>query len=128
MTLVSVVDVPALILLGAASAYAYKHWLHDRNRDWMVFLTLSATMVFWLEVAASNFLHTKPWLAAPSASVPLAVAGFYVLSYPLWFKWSAGLVFLLIGRSPREGGLLWVFTVRDRTEEFEPAWTDAEEE
>lgn len=128
MTLVSPLDVPVLILLGAASAYTYKRRLHDRNRDWMVFLTATATAAFWLDAASSNLLHMKPWLVAPSADVPLAIGVFYVLSYPLWFKWSAGAIFLLLGRTPREGGLLWVFTVRDRTQEFEPAWTDSEEE
>lgn len=128
MTLVSPLDVPALILLGAASAYAFKHWLHDRNKDWMVFLTAAATAAFWLNAVATDLLQMKPWLAAPSADVPLAIGVFYVLSYPLWFKWSAGVTFLMLGRTPREGGLLWVFTVRDRTQEFEPAWTDSEEE
>lgn len=124
---VSVVDVPLLALIGVFSAYVYKHWLHDRNKDWFVFLTVSVVGLFWVDVVAANILQAKPWLVAPAATVPAAVGVFYVLSYPLWFKWSARMLFLLIGSNPREGGLLWVFTVEDRTENFEPAWRDEED-
>lgn len=124
ITVVSAFDPAALVVLGGVSAYAYKHWLHDRNRDWMVFLTAILVGAFWIQAVAANLLGVTPWFMAPTARVSFPIGVFYVLSYPLWFRWSARAVFLLIGRTPREGGLLWVFTVRDRTEEFEPAWKE----
>jgi len=46
----------------------------------------------------------------------------YVLSYPLWFRAAGEISFLLFGRRPDQGGLLWVFRLADRTDSIEPSW------
>ncbi|MDZ7730758.1 MAG: hypothetical protein U5K37_07315 [Natrialbaceae archaeon] len=93
-----------------------------RNPDWYVFLGSAVVVLFWLQAIATVMLSIQPWAGAPAADVPIAVGVFAVLAYPFWVRLGAGAVFLAIGRSPSEGGLLWAFRLRDRTEPFEAPW------
>ncbi|MDY6780105.1 MAG: hypothetical protein SV760_06105 [Halobacteria archaeon] len=116
--IVSAFGVPAMILLGGASAFAYKKVLRRRNEDWFVFLYEIFVVAFWIHAV----LAATGALTFATVEASAAVGVFYVLSYPLWFKWGGEFVFILVGRAPDQGGALWVLRIKDTTEKFQRAW------
>jgi hypothetical protein len=56
------------------------------------------------------------------------IALFVVLAYPLWFVWGAERARVLFGRSPDQGGMLWPFSLKEKTRPFRPAWHGGAEE
>lgn len=54
--------------------------------------------------------------------LPLELGVLFVLSYPFWFRAGGELAFVLFGRKPDQGGILWVFQLGDDTEGFERHW------
>jgi len=121
--IVSPLDAPALIVLGALAAAAYRRWLSPRNEDWFAFLGIAAVGVFWLALLGATLAGVPPWGFAPAVETDsLVLAVFYPLAYPLWFRLGGRAVFLLFGRRPEEGGVLWVYRIEDDTGEFDPAW------
>lgn len=116
-------DAPIAIALGAAIAVVYKYRL-SHNPDLFVLAHL-LVVILWANLLIGWILTGTPLVAAwtvQTESTLLAVM--YPLSYPLWFHYSAKLCFMLIGRRPDQGGLVWLYTVRDRTQPFEPPWDD----
>lgn len=121
--LVSPLDAPALFVLGVIAGVAYSRWLRRRNEDWFVVLGVVATSIAWLDLAVATVAGATPWLVAPTVqtgSVVLVVV--YALAYPIWFWLGGRAVFLLVGRRPEEGGVLWLYRIEDETESFEPSW------
>lgn len=120
---VSPLDAPSLVLLGVVAAAAYRQRLRPRNEDWFVLLGIAAVGAFWLNLLGTTLAGIQPWGIAPAVETDsLALAVFYPLAYPLWFRLGGRAVFLLFGRRPEEGGVLWVYRIEDDTEEFDPAW------
>lgn len=125
---VSILDVPLMIVGGALGAYFYQGWLRGRNKDWYFFIGSILVGIFWFNVLMSYLGFMDPWYFAPlTVDINRWIWLFYVLSYPLWFMWGGNRMFLLVGRSPSQGGLIWLFTTEDRTEPFEPAWEQGSE-
>lgn len=124
MIVVGLLDVPALVGLGFVSAILFKRRLRERSVNWYLFLTLLCLSVFWLNLASANLSSFSYWVVDVSAvSVPSVVGILYGLSYPLWFRTGGELGFLLVGRQADQGGLLWVFRLKDGTDPIEPSWT-----
>lgn len=122
---VSVLDPILVAALGGLVAFAYGRWLEPRNPDWYVVLNVVVVLAFWLHGAMVALGGVAPWGgAAPAADVPWLLAAVHVLSAMLWFKWGAERIFVLFGRSPRQGGVTWVLRLKDTTEPFEPDWED----
>lgn len=124
--LVSPLDVPAAIVLGFVSAYAHKKWLKKRNPDSYIFLNVVSVVLLWVNAVAVT-TGTSPWIFGAGEAVDVGttfIAVAFVLSYPLWFKWGAEKAFILFGRGPEQGGMLWVVSIKDSTENFEPNWED----
>jgi hypothetical protein len=120
---VSVVDVPVLVTLGVLSAVLFRNWLCRRSENWYLFLTLLSVGLVWTVVALANLTPTAYWaLGAPVTRLPDGIGWVYVLSYPLWYRAAAEATFVLVGRRPVEGGLLWIFRLADRTEPLRPSW------
>ena len=118
---VSVLAVPALLVLGFLTAWSHKNWLVRRNKDSYVVLNVVFVVLLWLHAVyvASGGAMT------PTTEVGSSLVGaLYVLSYPLWFKFGAERAFVLFGRTPSQGGITWVLRIRDETESFEPNWDD----
>lgn len=125
VTWVGLVDVPAMALAGAGSAVCVQRSLHARSADWYPVLTALAAGFGWLSLAAAN-VPAVPYggIGIPAVAVPPAIAVPYGFAYPLWFRAAGEAVFLLIGRRPDQGGLVWVFRLDDRTASITPAWRD----
>lgn len=123
--LVSPLDVPAVLVLGFLSAFTHKKWLKKRNPDSYIFLNVVFVILLWINAVA--VASGGPiWLLGfvGPVRVPASIGIIFVLSYPLWFKWGAERSFILFGRGPEQGGILWVVSIRDSTENFEPNWED----
>ena len=120
---VSPLDFLAVLILGFLSAFAHKKWLKKKNPDSYIFLNIVFVVLLWINAVAVA-LGAPVWIAGVfgPVQVPLSVGLPFILSYPLWFKWGAEKSFVLFGRGPEQGGILWVVTIRDSTENFEPNW------
>lgn len=120
---VSPFSLPILLLTGIGCAILYQQWLVTRNEDWFIALGTLAIGVAWLHlliavVTGQPPLHLVP-IHHPETSVQSV---FYALSYPFWFRIGAQIVFLLVGRRPEEGGILWLYRIEDTTEDFDASW------
>ncbi len=119
--LVSVLAVPALLVLGFLTAWVHKNWLVRRNPDSYVILNAVFVVLFWLHAVYAAIGGSM----TPTVEVGSSLVGvLYVLSYPLWFKFAAERAFVLFGRDPSQGGVTWVLRIKDDTESFEPNWED----
>lgn len=127
--MISVLDAPLILLLGFVSAFVYQARLWERNKDWFVFLGAIFVGAFWVNSLLSYMGIIEPWIVSPfTVSVSPWIALFYVLSYPLWFRWGGNQGFLTFGRNPQQGGFLWLFRLGTTTEPFEPAWETGKNE
>jgi len=121
--LVSFADIPLVVCFGILSAISYRRVLFRRNASWYLFLTGLVVIVFWLDLVAANHLGVSYWdVGIPTTELPLFGGVLVALSYPLWFRAAGELTFVLLGRRPDQGGLLWVFRLSDRTNPIDPAW------
>ncbi len=123
--LLSILDVPLLILLGLISGYLYKNYLREKNPDWHIFLGIIFVGVFWLNslLTALEMVKVEPWYFSPyTVEVSGWIALFYVLSYPMWYTWGMERMFGWIGRSPEEGGFLWTLKTGKDHKSFKPPW------
>lgn len=121
--IVGIWDVPALLVLGALGAAAYQRSLRQHDESWYIILTAAVVGVFWLNATATSVGSIPYWLVGTTAVVverPIAIP--YLLSYPFWFRAGGEFIFLLLGRAPDQGGLLWVFRLADRTAPVTPSW------
>jgi len=111
-------DVPIIILLGFFFAFAHAKIFVDKHPDFHVHIGFVTIMVFWIN-AAFAFFGADPWGAECAIRiVPKAIAVPFTLSYPFWLIWGGTRAFHLFGRSPRQGGFLWIFSLKDRTKPF----------
>lgn len=118
-------DIPVLIVAGSICGYLYSKVLIKRNKDWYAFLISGFSIIFWLNVLLSNTGVISPWFTSWMVKEVHPLFGiFYVLSYPLWFAWGAERSFQLFGHSPEEGGVLWPFTLKEKSEPFKPSWKE----
>jgi len=116
-------DVPIMIIVGFVTAYVYAKHLREKHPDLYVLVGLFFTLIFWINIILSNLNIIHPWFTnIMVVHVNTTVSIFYVLSYPLWFIWGGERAFGLFGRSKFEGGLIWPFTLKDKTASFKPAW------
>lgn len=120
--LVSPLDVPVVLAVAVVVAFAYSHWLEPHNPDWYAVQKWLTIGVLWVQALLVALAVVDPWLVGQAADVHPIVGVVYVLSYPLWFGWAARRVFVLFGRCPEQGGVLWPLTIRDRTAQFERSW------
>lgn len=120
--LVSPYDVAILTLAALVVAAAYSQWLEPHNPDWYAALKWVVVLGLWGHAALITVGGVDPWLVGSAVAVHPAVGVVYVLSYPLWFGWVSRRLFVLFGRTPRQGGFLWPMTIKDRTESFERSW------
>jgi hypothetical protein len=114
---------PLLFGLGMIAAFVYQRWLARNNEDWFVVLGALAVGVFWLSVLLTGLSGSSAWsvgAALDTGSRVLAVC--YALAYPFWFWVGGQLVFVFFGRRPDQGGVIWLYRIDDRTEEFDPPW------
>lgn len=114
---------PILVGLGIVCAVMYRVWLQRHNEDWFVVLGALTLGVAWIHLLATALLGGSALGVIPirqSENAVLAVC--YALSYPFWFWLGSRVVFLLVGRRPEEGGLLWLYRIEDTTEEFDSSW------
>lgn len=117
---ICLLDVPAMCVLGFVIGLLYAKRLKARNPDWLVFLVLIVTGVFWINALLSAVGMAAPWLdLLPSAEVNVWIALFTVLSYPLWFIQTGRTAMLLFGHARTEGGVLWPFSLRETTDPFQ---------
>jgi len=117
-------DVPILVIAGFLCALVQKR-IADKHPDFSFHVGTVITLLMWLSALFSAF-GVDPWFGIIKSGVAKDVNGwlafFLVMSYPLWFIWGARRAFATFGRSPRQGGFIWVFTIEDKTKPFEPAW------
>lgn len=113
---------PALVVAGAVVAVAYARFLRRHNEDWFLFGGALAVGLGWLAVVAVNLGTGWSWFLPYTVESHRLVGMFTVLSYPFWFWLGAQGPFLLFGRGPSQGGVLWLYRIEDRTEEFDPPW------
>lgn len=116
-------DVPLVILAGVLSAITYRRWLRSRSENWYLCLTVTVTGLAWLHTVSGNQGILGYWnLVGGAVSLPPLIGGIYVLAYPLWFRAAGEMTFMILGRRPDQGGILWVFRLADRTDPVKPAW------
>jgi hypothetical protein len=121
--IVSPLDAPLAFVLGAVAGIAYRYRLRRRNPDWFVLLGAAATVLAWANLAVATVVGTRPWGVAPTVETGSVVLGLaYPLAVPLWFWLGGRAAFVLLGRRPAEGGLLWLYTIDDETESFDRSW------
>jgi hypothetical protein len=121
--IVSPWDPLALFALGVVIAIVHRTWLSRRNDDWVLFLAGATVLAFWFDLVLAHRLATAPWGALPAVQTEsLALAIGYALAYPFWIRLGTSLIFLLVGRDPTEGGVLWVYRIEDHTADFDSRW------
>lgn len=124
LTAVSPFHPPVIFLSGMIAALLYKRWLFQRNPDWYLLLGVSVVGVAWLQVLLQTV--TVPWILPYTLVDSTVLVLFYALSYPFWF-WTGGwLLFVLFGKRPEEGGILWLYRIDDRTADYSPPWDSPE--
>lgn len=119
-------DVPVLFALGMILARMHAKWFAVKHPDFFVHSGFIIIFVFWLNAIACA-VGFQPWFGVESThKIPGWIALFYVLSYPLWFKFGAERMFALFGRKPTQGGFMWLLTIKDRTKPFESPWKNSD--
>jgi hypothetical protein len=128
MIFVSVLDLAIAVALGPVAAVLYKKHYRRSSENWYLVFTIVVAAVLWGNVAAENLANFGYWSFVGSATqLPTALGISYILSYPLWFRAAGELTFILVGRQPDQGGILWVFRIRDRTAPISPSWMSPED-
>ena len=122
-------DVPMEIVLGFIVALVYAKRLKEKNPDWWFFLIVGITAIFWLNALLTALGVMHPWFGLlPSVHAPHRIALFTVLSYPLWYNWSGQMAMDIFGHDRTEAGMLWPFTLKEKTAPFKPSWKSSEAE
>ncbi len=127
---ISILDVPIMILLGILVAYAYKHGLRQRNKDYHILLGILFVAIFWINSLLVHWGYlAEPWgIGLATAEVAPWLAFFYILAYPMWYTWGQARMFTLIGRKPEEGGIVWFFGTGKDEESYEIPWDHEKKE
>ena len=117
-------DVPILVILGFVFALIQKR-IADEHPDFIFHAGFFTVAFFWIAALFSAF-GMDPWFGIIGGKLAKPINGwfafFLVMSYPMWFIWGEHRAFELFGRTPRQGGFLWLFSIEDKTEPFKPAW------
>lgn len=120
---VSPFDPLVLVVLGVLSGYAHRRVLVRHNEDWHAVLFVATVGLFWLDLLAASVGGVDPRVVLPAVRTDsIALTVLYPLSYPFWYLAGSEFVFVLLGRRPDQGGVLWLYRVGDRTDDFESAW------
>ncbi|MWG36124.1 hypothetical protein [Halomarina oriensis] len=123
MTLVSVWDVPLLVVSGAVAAFVHRRSLRRERRNAFALLSVLVVALVWANAVVANASSVSYWaVGVPTTNVPTALGVVYLLAYPLWCKAAGEATFVVFGRSAEQGGLLWVFTLVDWTASIPPSW------
>ncbi len=122
--IVGSLDALLLWVLGLLLAAPSKR-LHKKNPDTFIIILEIVTALAWINVLLANLAGFSFWWKLPCASVPFWLGLLYVLSYPFWFWYGGSWYFVLFGRTPRHGGLVWALTIDDKTEPF-AGWQEEE--
>lgn len=120
MSIVSPIHAPILIVCGTIAAFVHQRWLARYNEDWFQVIALGTVGLFWASLLARTLFGKGVWeigLVSEVESSMLAL--FYALAYPFWFWLGGWVTFLLFGRRPDQGGLIWLYRIEDRTENFD---------
>jgi len=122
-------DVPIIVILGFVFALIQKRVV-DKRPAFLLYAGLLTTLFFWLSALLSALLATNPWFGLISCglakNISRSLALFLVLGYPLFFIWGTHRAFGLFGYTPRQGGVLWLSSLEDKTAPFKPAWKESE--
>jgi len=117
-------DVPVLIILGFVFALIHRR-ITDKHPDFLFHVGFITITFMWLSALFSAF-GADPWFGIVNAGTAENVNGwlalFLVLSYPLWFIWGTRRALTLFGHNPRQGGFLWIMSLKDRTKPFKRTW------
>lgn len=114
------VDPPVLVLAGIAVGLLHRFRLSKGNADRYVVLSAVVVGAFWLHLLAGELVDLS--VLPVRAGVGVLVGTCYALSYPFWYWLGTRIVFVLIGRRPEQGGLLWIYVIDDYTDDFEEQW------
>lgn len=117
-------DVPILIFIGYIVGRMYAKRWYEKNRDIYVVLYVFFTGIFWLNILLSYLGIIFPWIICQKYCVELNkfIGVFYVLSYPLWFGWGSQRAWDIWGRTPYQGGVMWLWGYKERAKPFKPSW------
>jgi hypothetical protein len=117
------VDTPMVIVLGFILALVYAKRLKEKNPDWWFFLLAGITAIFWLNALLTVLGVMQPWFGLlPSVQAPHRIVLFTVLSYPLWYIWSGQIAMSLFGHDRTQAGMVWPFTIKEKSDPFKPSW------
>lgn len=116
MIRVGLIDVPGLVVTGLVSAIIYRRYLFERGRYWDLGLAAIFIGVFWTNVILLTFVNAySAVFGALSIELPTATGILYIAAYVLWYRTALETGFVLFGRQPDQGGILWAFRLSDRT-------------
>lgn len=113
-------DPVVLVVAGVILGLLVRFRLAARNEDYYPVLWGGIVALFWVRFVAAVAGH--PVAVLPTATVATPIAVLYALAYPFWIRLGAKFVFLLVGRHPQEGGVLWVYVIDDYTADFGSQW------
>lgn len=124
-----ILDVPIIVILGFVFALIHKRVV-DKHPTFLFYAGLLVTLLFWIPALLSALVSIDPWFGLIKCGLARQIsrwlALFFVLSYPLFFIWGTHRAFGLFGYTPRQGGVLWLTTLEDKTKPFKPAWKETE--
>lgn len=121
-------DIPVLVIVSFVITLRDAKVWKKKNPDLWYILSVGIVFVFWVNaLLAALHVITFPW-GHPLGAAPMSrwVALLIVLSYPLWYNWSAENALRFFGRNPYQEGLVWPFTKGENSEPFQPAWKSPE--
>ncbi len=119
---ISTLHVPTIAVLGILSGVLYARCLRGQNPDFYMIASVLVPVAVWAWVAIVNTTGLTPLFDRTAVDLPVMLAVPYLLSYLLWFRAGGEVAFICFGRSPDQGGLLWVFRLKDNTKEIDPSW------
>lgn len=124
---VGVYDVPVLIMLGLFTAVIYRRYSYNHDRYWDVGFTFIVTGIWWLKVLLASFdILSSTLLGIGGITVAPAIGIPFVISYVFWYRFALEIGYVLFGRKPDEGGILWAFRLSDRTHPIQSPFTDTQ--
>lgn len=122
-----ILDVPVVTILGFIIALIYAKRLRDKNPDWWFFLLLLITGTFWLNALLAGLGAIEPWFGLfPFVQVSKWIALPSILSYPLWYNFSGRVATCLFGHDRTQAGMVWPFSIKDKSELFKPSWKSSQ--
>lgn len=126
--IVSPIDIVVAFVAGMGFALFYKWVLQPRNPD-LWYLGYLIVMLLWANLIRASLTGTPPWVVGELHQTELLLLGIgFALAYPLWYRFGAAVAFFLVGRTPAQGGSLWIYLPPDYTASFTPSWEEPRSE